>query len=561
MSNDITEVRLLSVPLENDYKHTFYFNNATSQESYFKGKTRFSKQDFSYQRKEGFIRYPAHFDKLTTCNYLMYKNTNDFNDKWYYAFITRMEYKNDETTFIYFETDVIQTFMFDYQIKSSFVEREHVIDDTAGAHTLPENLETGEYICNGVVKYNSLSECGIVLATTLILETSEDYVHEENKLISAGGGGKFNNIYSGMRYYYFENKTDPNASGEGNLPTIYDLNSVIMYAANFAQSDGLISMFYAPKNVLMNNYRLSEVQYYSADTPFHVCQILPSENEFYDLWQAASKPTELNGYTPRNKKLLAYPFSYLNVDNNGGAAVTYKYELFSSPNAYFVIEGALCPGGSIKLSPYAYNGVLEGINYSEGLTGAKLPICNWTTDVYTNWLTQNAINEKAEWINMFHQGGQQVGGGAVQAGGWGALQGGIQWSGDVLMTINNQVARKEIHSLIPPTVNGNVNAGDVNFASGNSTFIAYKMSVKKEYAKIIDGYFDMFGYQCNMVKIPNKEHRTSWWYTKTADINIDGNIPNEDIQKIKNCYNTGITFWKNPDKIGDYSQENGIVLG
>lgn len=562
MSNDITEVRLLSVPLENDYKHTFYFNNTTSQESYFKGKTRFSRTDFSYQRKEGFIRYPAHFDKLTTCNYLMYKNTNDFNEKWYYAFITRMEYKNDETTFIYFETDVIQTFMFDYQIKSSFVEREHVIDDTAGAHTLPENLETGEFICNGVVKYEGLTECGIVLATTLILEADSTQIENKKKLYSADGGGKFNKIYSGMRYYYFENKTNANTANSNNtqLPTIHDLNTVISYVAGFSQSDGLISMFYAPKAIL-TNYKVSNVQYYSSDRSFQLCQILPTDSAFIDLWEDIEKPTKVNGYSPRNKKLLSFPFSYLNVDSNSGAANTYKYELFHSPKAFFTIEGALCPGGSIKISPYAYNGVLEGINYSEGLTGAKLPICNWTTDVYTNWLTQNAINEKAEWINMFHQGGQQVGGGAALAGGWGALQAGIQWSGDVLMTINNQVARKEIHSLIPPTVNGNVNAGDVNFASGNSTFIAYQMSVKKEYAKIIDGYFDMFGYQCNMVKIPNKEHRSSWWYTKTADINIDGNIPNEDIQKIKNCYNTGITFWNNPDKIGDYSQENRIVLG
>lgn len=563
MANDITQVRLLKVPLENDYKHTLYFSNTTDQANYFLGKTAFYRQDFSYQRKEGYIRYPGHYDELKYCNYLMYQNANEYDNKWFYAFITRMEYKNEETTFIYFETDVIQTYLTDYTIMPSFVEREHVVDDTAGAHTLPETLETGDYICNNVEKYTTLNNCGIVLATTLILETTESYVDEHNKLMSAGGGGKFNNIYSGMRYYYFENKTKANSANSDNtqMPTIYDLNSVIMYAANFAQSEGLISMFYAPKVVLQNNYKVSSVQYFSSDLSFQVCQILPSDGEYYDLWQAAAKPSTLNGYTPRNKKLLSYPFSFMNVDNNGGAAATYKYELFASSNIYFTIEGALSPGGSIRILPYAYNGVLEAVNYSEGLTGAKLPICNWTTDVYTNWLTQNAINERGEWANMFQQAGMNIGGGASQTGWVGALQGTIQTTGEAFQLINNQVTRKEIHSLIPPTVNGNVNAGDVNFAADNATFTVYQMSVKKEYARVIDDYFDMYGYQCNRVKIPNKEHRENWWYTKTIGVNIDGDIPGDDIQKIKNCYDQGITFWKTPANIGDYTKSNGLVSG
>ena len=40
-----------------------------------------------------------------------------------------------------------ETWAFDYDIKSSFVEREHTNNDTVGANTQPENLEKGEYIC------------------------------------------------------------------------------------------------------------------------------------------------------------------------------------------------------------------------------------------------------------------------------------------------------------------------------------------------------------------------------------------------------------------------------
>ena len=266
----------------------------------------------------------------------MYKNSNEFNEKWYYAFITRMEYKNDETTFIYFETDVMQTYLGEFEIKPSFVEREHCADDTVGLHTLPENLETGEYVCNKMVKFDDFNEYGIILATTLTLEATEDYITKNNKL-SAAGGGKYNNIYSGLRYYFFENKTLPNnipsdiEETEKYMPTIYDLNRIIEYIATFSQSDGIISMFMIPKKLIENNNEIKIIQYYSGDLPFYICSIEPSENAYVLLWDKIEKPTSINGYENiRNKKLLTSPYCYLYVDSNGGGANKYEYEYFNS---------------------------------------------------------------------------------------------------------------------------------------------------------------------------------------------------------------------------------------
>lgn len=81
----------------------------------------------------------------------MYKNP-DFKDKYYYAYITDMKFVNPNMTEITIKTDVFQTWQFDFIYKRSFVEREHVSNDTVGIHTVPENLELGEYICNGHIK-------------------------------------------------------------------------------------------------------------------------------------------------------------------------------------------------------------------------------------------------------------------------------------------------------------------------------------------------------------------------------------------------------------------------
>jgi hypothetical protein len=85
------------------------------------------------------------------------------------------------------------------------------------------------------------------------------------------------------------------------------------------------------------------------------------------------------------------------------------------------------------------------------------------------------------------------------------------------------------------------------------------MTIKAEYARAIDEFFDMYGYKCHRVKVPEKAHRAAYWYTKTIDANIEGDIPQEDLQAIKDCYNRGITFWKNASNFRDYSVANGIV--
>ena len=128
---NITEVRLLNVPLTNDYIHTLCFNTPAEQSSYFLSKTvtedgnqkRYT--NFSYQRKDNIIRIPDHYDSLLNCNYVMYKNSA-YSSKWFYAFITELTYIDDGRTDIKIETDVIQTWLFDYEVQASFIEREHL---------------------------------------------------------------------------------------------------------------------------------------------------------------------------------------------------------------------------------------------------------------------------------------------------------------------------------------------------------------------------------------------------------------------------------------------------
>lgn len=100
-------------------------------------------------------------------------------------------------------------------------------------------------------------------------------------------------------------------------------------------------------------------------------------------------------------------------------------------------------------------------------------------------------------------------------------------------------------------------------SQGTNTLVAtrlqdfwfYRRYVREDYAKIIDDFFDMYGYACGEVKIPNITGRPYWNYVKTKKISITGSIPFDDIATIRNIYDTGITFWHG-DYVGAYNLNN-----
>lgn len=523
---NITEVRLLYVPLENDYKHTFYFANAAAQESYFKGRSAFTDVDFSYQRKDGYIRYHRDYDELIAkgVNYVMYRNTAK-SSKWYYAFITKIEYVSDGKTNIYIETDVLQTWLFDYEVLPSFIEREHTNNDAVGANTVPENLETGEYIVNS----NGINTVDDRLAAMdqekmIIIAVSED---------SSGNpvtGKYYGGAYSGLKYIPCATV----ATAE-NIINSYDTG----------KADAIQCIFMAPSMLVSIDAGTGEIK--NSELPVTYTS------------SSSNTPTAIDGYTPKNKKLLCYPYSYLYVTNNQGAGAIYHNEKFYGTEwgaagvRKFTTFGVLCPGCSVRVVPYNYNNMQ--LNNDEGLNLGKYPVCNWTSDVYTNWLTQNGVNIALQ----VGSGLAAIAGGAMMAltgAGAGIGMGGIAGGA---MSIANAVSQIIQHDMIPPQAHGNTNCGDVMFSMKSNTFTYTDMCIKAEYARIIDEYFNMYGYKSNRVKRPFTAHRAEYWYIKTIDVNIDGMIPMEDMRKIKECYNNGLTFWKTPANIQNYSVNNPIV--
>ena len=278
---------------------------------------------------------------------------------------------------------------------------------------------------------------------------------------------------------------------------------------------------------------------------------------FMGSFYFSDKLTIDQDYTPKNNKLLCYPYRYFLVNNNAGSSMEYRYEWFYnkhyfSNNGYdrckLNVYGVISPGCSIKLYPEDYNKNQSTQNsiYLYGLDAGKLPTCSWWNDGYTNWLTQNAVNMPLQTL------------GNVMNIAKGGLTGNIEAASTGISGIFGQVGEIYSHSLEPATGKGGVNQGDLMFSSKLSFFF-YRMSIRQEYAKYIDDYFSQFGYKVNRLGTPHIHARTYYDYCKTIDVNIEGNVPEHDLNQIREMFNRGIRFWHDTTKYLDFSVNNTII--
>ena len=506
-----SDIYLLKCPLEMDSKHQLDFASATAQNTYFMSLPKQLMDDATYMRKDGRLYFEGSFDTYLTYNYCMYKNTN-YSSKWFYAFVNDIRYENNNVVSCQLITDVYQTWMFDFTLKKSFIERSHVAKsgDTIGAYTVPENLETGEYkIANetaDVYQAGTLDSTAwnmnIVVGSTYDLQSGDNWAV----------GNIYTGVYTGVPYYWW---------------TITDYGSLSTVLSNLSQEvaqNSIQTLFLAPEFI---------VEKYTA-TPVNHNVKSGSNAKTRDYKVPVF--TSIDGYTPKNKKCFIFPYTYLDVTNGNGGNAIYHIEKFYN-TVYsgfytFTMYGVLVPGASIRIMPRYYNGI--EYNNDEGLTLGKYPQLSWTTDQYTNWLTQNGVN-----IGVATTGG--------------ILKTAIG-TASLLTPETAMLGASTLASGVSDI--GNLNGGDVTTTIGFNKFRIKTMTIKQEFVKIIDNYFEFFGYKLNEFAVPNTTSRTKWNYIKTMNVDMTGDIPENDMQRLKDLYNGGFTIWHDTSHFMDYTQTN-----
>lgn len=497
-------------------------------------------EDYSFIRETGRIRVGFPYSVCLSANYMAFQNP-DYSGKWFFAFIDKVNYISNATTEIEYTVDIFSTWWSYWDSKPCFVVREHVNDDTVGANTIPEGLETGEYI-----------SCKLQPTLTGSYETCFCVASTEK-------------LFQGYTTF---NESVPTGLYYTGLTTLQGVEDLISRFDAGGQNGIIQSVFVIPKVFFtnwgsvagINGEVATGVGFYTNNTEISVTRVNYLAND----------------YIPVNKKLLCFPYSFLQVSNHNGQIVNYYWEDFNllplenaTDNITFYLRGTLTPGGSFACYPINYKNILN--NFDESISLGKFPLGGWNTDPYTNWLTQQGLNipgvgnVDAVTKNTIGSALSMVVGGALIATGAGSVAGAGLLAGGAMGIFNTMQSAYQ-HDLQPKQAHGNTNTGDYSY-SFNLTNLEFKrISIKEEYARSIDEYFTRLGYKVNRLKLPNQTGRQNWNFVQIATgeslayqkANVTG-IPSDDLATINKLYQRGITLWHSHDNIGNYNLTNSII--
>jgi hypothetical protein len=582
-----TEVRLLSnVPLTNDYQHQMSFDSVADQSTFFLGKTSYTSTECTYQRDTQAIRYPKGRDSLYACNYVMYRNT-DFSNRWFYGFITKLEYVNPNTTHVYFELDVFQTWQFDFWFKSSFVEREHCnrwnSDGTPVVNTVDEGLNYGtEYDNVTVTNYqpNNGFKFLVIVAKTpmhqgVTLNTITPTVlgtptpltvylvpFKDNntvpQVVATTGAGVLISKPTDVLTNLYSDTTAVN-----NIVSLY----ITDYTGIPVTVDSENTMTFSGSG----GNEVLPAQIKDGSGNFFNCLYVKTVQQFVGLVHEVGD--RYDGYNPVNEsKLLMYPYTQLVLMDFKGNHAVYKNEYINNDKLNLIVKGGLGSSNKTSYGVQYYNAVSESqLNAMSDETALinneanDIPIIHDLLSAYIQGNKNTIANEKNSIkfngaMDMLSSGINGVMGAAMM-GPMGAAGGIVEAGrsgGNTILQMQAINAKMQDINSVPPNISKQGSNTSYTIGNGYDGLYIVKKQIKPEYIRKLESFFKMYGYKLNEMKIPNYKTREHYNYLKTIGSVLFGNVPREDLDTLEKIFDNGITIWHG-DWVCDYTLANGEV--
>lgn len=573
------------VRLDSGYNNTYSksrFADTQAQATFFLSKSNLAKVDYSYIREDGYLRIDEPYETMIGYDYIMYQNTA-YKNKWFYAFIDRVEYKNDDVSFVYFTLDVMQTFLFDYSLLPSFVEREHT-DDTQ-LNTQTESVHYGDvYRTVAVDRFypyqTNQPNMGEIRFALLATKTNILETNVANQYVSNTMTG----IETPLHYYlipYYDKQAE---SGEwfygvptmvnGN-PAMSSLNTIYQrLATNPDYINQVVSiqlLDYVPLDIT--------IDVSSGNADVQCSQLAPSSvsglnnltlARILDNKAFAKQIADVNAKSKlpayEFNKLYNYPYSYYEVTDNQGHSLVIRPEHLNG-NLKIKARGNISTAHKTVYNVLNYKGLSDDIsNAIINDSISTLPVLADATQAYiqsgvnaertsvaTNALTSGWAQAQATSTVAMAVAGKSVGLGATLG-----VAGAIGGAGLAVGTIVAQkIAQYKDLENRPPSLSSQGNNATYDYGNDNvGIFIKYH-TVTQEYADMLTSYFKAYGYAINKHKVPETSTRLHWNYVKTVGCLLNSDIAKTFQDKIVSIYDKGVTLW-HVDDIGDYSLGNGV---
>lgn len=585
-----TNIRFLSgVPFNNDYKNTRWFTSKATQESYFKSKPIVhSEAQMNFQRIEGrnYISISKSTDDLWNTNYVMFQNAS-YNNKWFYAFVTKLEYRQKNTTHVHFEIDVLQTWKFDMEFKPSYVSREHRplwnADGTPVINTIDEGLNYGTEYDNALttrVREMSGGYKWLVIVTKSPIESGDELVQPTEV-----------GMPQPLSYYivpFKENDITPTVKIKGTpLPVSKPLEILEQITKKDATVNNVVSLFVTDYTGIETTFEPStgsgdiitfpnsgngKVRFIGAPAGGGFAGIkVDGVVKFHNHITEVTNDKYLGFKKDTESKLLMYPYCLMSLDDYRGSRTDYKLEHISGKALKLIIKGSLGLSNKVSygISEYNNNDVThetERSNETALISDAPndLPIINDMLAAFLQGKRNSLETQKKSiiWNATMGSASSAIGIGASvkNKNPFGVASGIVDVGkgvGDSVLQMQAIQAKQADIANTPPNIQKMGSNTAYDYGNNYQGVYVLRKQIKPEYRKILGDFFNMFGYKTNEVKIPNFRTRQNWNYVETVNCTILGNFNNEDIAQLKAVFDNGITLWHTED-VGNYALSNGV---
>lgn len=502
-------------PFDKDYQNVVFSTGATF-DSILSSRlvSTLNQSNYTYLGKNGngldVIRVEKSKDSLANVNYISYRNAN-FSNMYFYAFLDSIDYVNEATSQLNIRTDVWSTWIAGngegqrVAFDTCFIERETVLVDTPGLHTIEEDLETGDMIPASMDEPIIPGDLAICVAFNAEWGGGDTF--------NAVGGGNVYDIYSGCRIRVWKSSSYAKVNeflkpyiDKGHENNIISVYMILASSLPFGWVDGFD----------MNSTGMGD----------------GSRGATISFTRSS-----IGGYNVKNKKCLCYPYRYVLIHTPAGSAIKVKFENQQKWGDVYV---NIVPNNMPNPVYYLYvNSENEYGSKDIGLTLGGFPMCSWNSNSYKSWLANN-------------QGSLMAQASSTLAGSALGLVGSIA-SGNVLgmagaalsaaTSVGSMMGTKHDRSRQTSQFQGTLAGGAAMAARGDHTFYYQLYECKREYIELIDNYFNAFGYRVNRFAIPTMWNRKKFDYVKTLNAIAKGNAAKDDLREIESILNKGVTLW------------------
>lgn len=330
-----TEVHLLSnVPFNFSYNNVMDFDTINEQTTYFINKSKLEFEDLTHQRvNNNSINLEVAYEDLYDVNYMMFQNEK-IPGKWFYAFITSYDFVSPNVTRISYQIDVYQTWLFEMEWQTTYVEREHTkrfnSDGTPVINTLDEGLQYGtDYDISSCVKYEQIPN---IIWAIIVAKVDLEYIPSSMKY----GGTNLGNVQTPLYFYTVPvslNGESVTLNGQAPDPISKIFN---LFSANSDFVGSIVTMYYTSFMPMVLTYTQSgsTIAISSLDGINHVTVAgLEMFKIVNSTWGALNPQIYSNLFNAfpnySESKLYMYPYSLIEVTNLKGESVTLKPQNFN----------------------------------------------------------------------------------------------------------------------------------------------------------------------------------------------------------------------------------------